>query len=67
MILQRDSQAKKPCPRLQREQGTRKGRATRPTICIVTHDPRYAGFAERTINMLDGRVVGEIRAASVGV
>jgi len=27
------------------------------TICMVTHDPRWAGYAERTINLFDGRVV----------
>jgi putative ABC transport system ATP-binding protein len=27
------------------------------TICIVTHDHHYAGFAERTIHLLDGRIV----------
>jgi putative ABC transport system ATP-binding protein len=27
------------------------------TICVVTHDPRYAALAERTVFMLDGRVV----------
>jgi putative ABC transport system ATP-binding protein len=27
------------------------------TICIVTHDDHYAGLAERTIHLLDGRVV----------
>lgn len=26
------------------------------TICLVTHDPRYASMAERQINLLDGRV-----------
>jgi len=26
------------------------------TICIVTHDDHYAGLAERTIHLLDGRV-----------
>ena len=26
------------------------------TICMVTHDPHYAGFADRTIHMLDGKV-----------
>jgi putative ABC transport system ATP-binding protein len=36
------------------------------TICIVTHDPHYAGFAERTIHLLDGRIVGEDRTARVG-
>ena len=30
------------------------------TICMVTHDPRYAGcVAERTIHMFDGRIVEE--------
>jgi putative ABC transport system ATP-binding protein len=29
------------------------------TICIVTHDPRYAGYAGRTITMLDGKIVTE--------
>src|SRR5687768_12843782 len=26
------------------------------TICMVTHDPRYAKHADRTIHMFDGRV-----------
>lgn len=26
------------------------------TICMVTHDPRYADMADRTIHLLDGRV-----------
>src|SRR4029078_7021506 len=29
------------------------------TICIVTHDPRYAVYADRKIHMFDGRVVDE--------
>jgi putative ABC transport system ATP-binding protein len=29
------------------------------TICMVTHDPRYALFADRTIRMFDGRIVEE--------
>jgi len=29
------------------------------TICIVTHDPRYADHAERTIHLFDGRIVNE--------
>jgi putative ABC transport system ATP-binding protein len=29
------------------------------TICMVTHDPRYASMADRTIHLLDGRVVEE--------
>ncbi len=28
------------------------------TICIVTHDPRYARFAERSIDLFDGKIVG---------
>ena len=27
------------------------------TICMVTHDPRFAKYAERTIHLFDGRVV----------
>jgi putative ABC transport system ATP-binding protein len=27
------------------------------TICMVTHDPRYAEFADRTIRLFDGRIV----------
>jgi putative ABC transport system ATP-binding protein len=29
------------------------------TICMVTHDPRYAAFADRTITLFDGRIVEE--------
>jgi putative ABC transport system ATP-binding protein len=29
------------------------------TICMVTHDPRYAEYAHRKIHMFDGRVVDE--------
>jgi len=29
------------------------------TICMVTHDPRYAQFADRTIRLFDGRIVEE--------
>lgn len=29
------------------------------TICMVTHDPRYADHAERKIHLFDGRVVAE--------
>ena len=33
------------------------------TICMVTHDPRYAHAAERTVHLFDGRIVdgAEIR------
>lgn len=34
------------------------------TICMVTHDPRYARHAERTIQLFDGRVVEENDAAA---
>jgi putative ABC transport system ATP-binding protein len=27
------------------------------TICMVTHDPRFAGHAARTVHMLDGKIV----------
>jgi len=29
------------------------------TICMVTHDPRYARFADRTIHLFDGQIVKE--------
>ncbi len=29
------------------------------TICMVTHDPRYAQYADRQVHMFDGRVVDE--------
>ncbi len=29
------------------------------TICMVTHDPRFARYAERTIHLFDGRIVEE--------
>jgi len=31
------------------------------TICKVTHDPRYAKYADRTIHLFDGRIVEETR------
>ncbi len=34
------------------------------TICMVTHDPRYARHAQRTIRLFDGRVVEEEEAAA---
>ncbi len=33
------------------------------TICMVTHDPRYAKCADRVIHLFDGRIVEESRAA----
>lgn len=32
------------------------------TICMVTHDPRFARHAERTVHLFDGRVVEETQA-----
>jgi putative ABC transport system ATP-binding protein len=29
------------------------------TICMVTHDPRYARHADRTVRLFDGRIVAE--------
>jgi putative ABC transport system ATP-binding protein len=34
------------------------------TICMVTHDPRYADHAERTVHLFDGRIVDESVARS---
>ena len=34
------------------------------TICMVTHDPRYARHAERGVQLFDGRVVEEDSAAA---
>ncbi|MEM7352028.1 MAG: ABC transporter ATP-binding protein [Acidobacteriota bacterium] len=34
------------------------------TICMVTHDPRYARHAQRSIRLFDGRVVEEEDAAA---
>jgi putative ABC transport system ATP-binding protein len=31
------------------------------TICMVTHDPRYESFADRSVHLFDGRVVDETR------
>jgi putative ABC transport system ATP-binding protein len=35
------------------------------TICMVTHDPRYARHAERGIHLFDGRIVDEAELAAV--
>lgn len=37
---------------------------TGTTLCIVTHDPRYADHAERTIHLFDGKVVDAADAES---
>jgi putative ABC transport system ATP-binding protein len=33
------------------------------TICMVTHDPRFASFADRTLHLFDGRAVSAEEAA----
>jgi putative ABC transport system ATP-binding protein len=35
------------------------------TVCMVTHDPRYAKHADRSIHLFDGRVVEESQAPSI--
>lgn len=35
------------------------------TICMVTHDPRYAAFADRNVHLFDGRVVDENTVRSI--
>ena len=35
------------------------------TICMVTHDPRYAAYADRTFQLFDGQVVEENRSAPI--
>lgn len=29
------------------------------TVCMVTHDPRYTSFSERTVRLFDGKVVAD--------
>ncbi|MBI3405521.1 MAG: ABC transporter ATP-binding protein [Acidobacteria bacterium] len=36
------------------------------TICMVTHDPRYARHADRNIHVFDGRVVEETAGVAAG-
>jgi putative ABC transport system ATP-binding protein len=33
------------------------------TICMVTHDPRYAAIADRTVHLFDGKIVEETTGA----
>jgi putative ABC transport system ATP-binding protein len=35
------------------------------TICMVTHDPRYARSADRNIRLFDGRIVEETQGAAM--
>jgi putative ABC transport system ATP-binding protein len=30
------------------------------TICMVTHDPRFARYADRTVQLFDGRIVDDV-------
>ena len=34
------------------------------TICMVTHDPRYAHAAERAVHLFDGQIVDEGQSPS---
>jgi putative ABC transport system ATP-binding protein len=34
------------------------------TLCMVTHDPRYASYAERTVRLFDGKIVEDQKIAS---
>jgi len=34
------------------------------TLCMVTHDPRYARHADRTVQLFDGRIVEEQAGAA---
>jgi putative ABC transport system ATP-binding protein len=36
------------------------------TVCMVTHDPRYASNADRTVHLFDGRIVEEIVHTGAG-
>jgi len=36
------------------------------TICMVTHDPRYAEYADRTVHLFDGRIVEESSQQATG-
>lgn len=38
---------------------------TGATICMVTHDPRYAKYADRSIHLFDGRIVEDKAAAEL--
>jgi putative ABC transport system ATP-binding protein len=35
------------------------------TVCMVTHDPRYADFAQRKLMLFDGRIIAEDAARKV--
>jgi putative ABC transport system ATP-binding protein len=37
------------------------------TICMVTHDPRFARYAERTVHLFDGRIVEESLGLALAV
>jgi putative ABC transport system ATP-binding protein len=45
----------------------REQHAAGATICMVTHDPRYARHADRTVQLFDGRVMEENYQHAAGV
>jgi putative ABC transport system ATP-binding protein len=34
------------------------------TVCMVTHDPRYARHADRSVHLFDGRIVDEVAGSA---
>jgi putative ABC transport system ATP-binding protein len=45
----------------------RQSHADGATICMVTHDPRYASIADRTIHLFDGKIVDETGTSTVNL
>jgi putative ABC transport system ATP-binding protein len=41
--------------------------ASGATICMVTHDEKYAGHAERTVHLFDGRIVEDKARPAAGI
>ncbi|SEB04943.1 putative ABC transport system ATP-binding protein, partial [Alkalimonas amylolytica] len=35
------------------------------TLCMVTHDPRYADMAKQKLHLLDGRILDTAREAQL--
>ncbi len=56
--------ADEPTGNLDSTNGERSLNRAGATVCMVTHDPRYAKHADRSIHLFDGRVVDESLAPS---